>query len=158
MWVKGLENQHVTGSLKMKWYIEKRLLPWNILIFTLIKRVSYDMPRCLKALCRQSHIHVYEYNVPRRLGTCYTHVFTWRAWLNPTTYMSQSHQNRFTTRLLSLIKQLLTIGMEAFMTFQQSRQTVQPRVNFVSFCRRWGRERTYRRARGGASVISRRSF
>lgn len=91
----------------------------------------------------------------RYVDTCNLTFFTR---LKPTTYMSQSRPIRFTTRLLSLIKQLLTIGMEAFMTFQQSKQTVKPWVNFVWLCRRGGRERRYRRGRGGASVISRQWF
>lgn len=49
-----------------------------------------------------------------------THIFTWRAWLNPTTYMSQSHQNGFTMGLLSLIKQLLTIGDGGFLRLFKS--------------------------------------
>lgn len=147
MWVKGLQNQHVTGSLKIKWRLRNgyhREMFWSVWA-----------PTCLDASKPYVDTSIFIYMT----GTSpLTHIFTWRAWLNPTTYVSQSHQNGFTTGLLSLIKQLLTIGMEAFTTFQKSRQTVQPRVDFVSSCRRWGRERTYRRGRGGAGLISRRLF
>lgn len=152
MWVKGLQNQHVTGSLKIKWRLKNG---YYREIFWFSRRWSVWALTCLDASQPSVDTSIFIYMTRTSL---LTHIFTWRALLNPRTYVSQSHQNGFTTGLLSLIKQLLTIGMEAFTTFQKSRQTARPRVDFVSSCRRWGRERTYRRGRGGAGLISRHSF